>query len=400
MPEIEESRDISGNRATCKCFSKGGWMKKSVKVVLWATLTLLLLAQLGSVVNAQDFWPLENPFSPLASFPMLRGEAKLTPIFVSMQNGSISGVTKENGPTNVFSFSGKNTFFLDLMARLQLSRFSARGYLEQREFSGHRTDSNEQRYANLTYYGFRMGGDVDIFLGNRTRVGFNYDHSFYGPTFTLFNPDGNGESSPLIIQGSESGTIGLHAVYNPVWDVFGMSAIAEGWAHWPIYGTSLSDYEVSGGLRWADTLLDQQRCVLKASRKIGSVLTCSLNHLLKRNNHTVLIEAHPLCALYCYVCHFERREKSDPQRNTYMTGHIVTRYLVRFLLPLVVEMTVGQSQPPPTAQQRLNILSFEKPKCNDPKTTHCAAMGSRILGHRSGPKGNEFLCRGAPVCAP
>ncbi len=232
--------------------SKCGWKKKSLRLSLWAVLMLLTYAHFPTSVNAQDSWPFENSFSPLASFPLLRGEAKLIPTFVTFKNGSATNYV--NIPNNYsIGFSGTGTFFLDLMARLQLSRFSVRGYLEQREFAGTTSITYPFAYANLTYYGVRVGGDVDIFLGNRSRVGFNYDHSFYGPTFTGYNLSGNQWSS--VLQGPESGTIGCHLIYNPVWDVFGTSAIFEGWAHWPIYGTALSDFEVSGGLKWADTVL-------------------------------------------------------------------------------------------------------------------------------------------------
>ena len=244
-------------------YLKCGWKKKSLKLSLWAVLTLLTYAQPGMVASAQDSWPFENPFSPLASFPLLRGEAKVIPTLVTLRKSSINVNNSVEGTNNyVGSFAGGSTFFLDLMARLQLSRFSIRGHLEQREFAGvayFGTGTPTLRHANLTYYGIRVGGDVDIFLGNRTRVGFNYDQSFYGPTFTVFNPNSipspNTNNSPFSAQGPQSGTIGCHLIYNPVWDVFGTSAIFEGWAHWPIYGTALSDFEVSGGLKWADTVL-------------------------------------------------------------------------------------------------------------------------------------------------
>lgn len=235
-------------------YLKCGWKNKSLKVSLWAVLTLLTYAQTVMIANAQDSWPFENPLSPLATFPLLRGEAKVIPTVVTMKKGTVSGAFSP-GISSFTNFPATGTFFLDLMARIQLSRFSVRGYLEQREFGGtfqypYLPSSSPIGVANLTYYGIRVGGDVDIFLGNRSRVGFNYDHSFYGPKVSFL-----GGYGPQNQQGPESGTIGCHLIYNPVWDVFGTSAIFEGWAHWPIYGTALSDFEVSGGLKWADTVL-------------------------------------------------------------------------------------------------------------------------------------------------
>ncbi|MGC8659743.1 MAG: hypothetical protein ACP5U1_11770 [Desulfomonilaceae bacterium] len=244
---------------------KCGWKKESLRFSILAVIAIVLFSQFGSVADAQESWPFDNPLSPVAVFPRLRGEAKLIPTLVSLRNGTVAGDNVSNpsdlAPSYGFTFSGTNSFFLDLMARLQLSRFSVRGYLEQREFAGRETIPNENdRYTNLTYYGIRVGGDVDVFLGNRSRVGFNYDHSFYGPDVTIFNSINlaynlHQPQSPLKIQGPQSGTIGCHVIYNPVWNWLGTSAMVEAWAHWPIYGTSLSDFEFSGGLKWADTIL-------------------------------------------------------------------------------------------------------------------------------------------------
>ena len=238
---------------------KRGCNKKSLIVVFLAMLMFITSAQFVTIVNAQDPWPLENPFSPLASFPLLRGEAKLTPIIVTMQQGYFADGRKNerHDLKNWFKIEGGDNLFLDLMARFQLNRFSSRTHYELREFAGQRVETDQNLAdAGLVYWGWRQGFDIDLFLGNKSRVGFNMDYSFYGPTFTVFRPDGTKASPPNKLHGpSYSGTIGAHAVYNPMWDIYGMSLIAEAWAHWPIYGTSLTDYEISGGLKWPDTVL-------------------------------------------------------------------------------------------------------------------------------------------------
>ena len=52
-----------------------------------------------------------------------------------------------------------------------------------------------------------------------------------------------------------SGTIGAHAIYNPVWDIYGLGLVVEAWTHWPIFGTALTDYEISAGLKSSETVL-------------------------------------------------------------------------------------------------------------------------------------------------
>lgn len=238
--------------------SKRRCKKKSILVVFLATLISMTSAQFVTIVNAQDSWPMENSFSPLVSFPMLRGEAKFSLFVPTLQNGQFGHNDNKLDLKNDYNIYGGNSVFLDLMARFQLNRFSSRTHYERREFIGQRVQEADKKPADasLDYWGWRQGFDADIFLGNKSRVGFNIDYSFYGPTFTVFRPYGTNYSPPNKLHGaSYSGTIGAHAVYNPMWDIYGMSLIAEAWAHWPIYGTSLTDYEISGGLKWPDTIL-------------------------------------------------------------------------------------------------------------------------------------------------
>lgn len=226
------------------------------------------------VANAQDFWSFENLYSPFMSFPLLHGEAKLTPIVVGLQKGYF-GFTSPTGSSyggdlyNYYQMNGSN-LFLDVMVRFQLGRFSSRTYFERREFAGLRKiySNGSQSVAGsaLDYWGCREGGDIDIFLGNKSRVGFNFDYSLYGPTFTVFIPGdspsnnsnvpANASPLPFKVMGPpHSGTIGAHAIYNPVWDIYGMGLVVEAWAHWPIFGTALTDYEISGGLKSPETVL-------------------------------------------------------------------------------------------------------------------------------------------------
>ena len=236
---------------------KSCWLKKLYFLVLSTTIILITCGQLAPV-KAQGLWPLDNsPLSPLSYFPMLRGEVKFAVYVPTLQNGEFEGSSdKVKTLKSFYKIKGGDAVFLDFMTRFQLGRFSSRTYFERREFLGNRVvETGRNADAALDYWGWRQGGDVDIFLGNKSRVGLNIDYSFYGPVFTIFN-DGGLNSAPVKIKGpNQSWTIGAHAVYNPTWNIFGMSAIAEACARWPIGGTSVTDYEVSGGLKWPDTVL-------------------------------------------------------------------------------------------------------------------------------------------------
>ncbi|MFH0958816.1 MAG: hypothetical protein V1897_08950 [Pseudomonadota bacterium] len=202
-------------------------------------------AHFATIVNAQDSWPLENSFSPLASFPLLRGEAKFSLFMPTLQNGEFEDRHKvKRDLKSFYNIKPSDTPFTDIMVRFQLGRFSSRTHYEWKEFFAGNGASSDRA---IDFSGFRQGFDVDIFLGNKSRVGFNIDCSFYGPVFTVID---NRVTGP-----QHSWTTGIHGLYNPTWNIFGMSAVAEAWARWPIGGTSVTDYQVSGGLKWPDTVL-------------------------------------------------------------------------------------------------------------------------------------------------
>ncbi len=225
--------------------SKRGCKRKSLIVVFSAMLILISSSQFVVIVNAQDPWPLENPFSPLASFPLLRGEAKFSLFIPTLQKGEFEDSNKEKRDLKSFyNINVADSLFTDVMVRFQLGRFSSRTHYEWREFFSGNGPGPERA---IDFSGVRQGFDVDIFLGNKSRVGFNIDCSFYGPVFTVINNRVTGQQ--------HSWTTGIHGLYNPTWNIFGMSAIAEAWARWPIGGTSVTDYQVSGGLKWPDTVL-------------------------------------------------------------------------------------------------------------------------------------------------
>ncbi len=248
---LKKPRDISGNLIMSVHDSECGWKKKSLRLSLWAVLMLLAYAQFGTIVNAEDFWPLnDNPLSPLSYFPLLRGEAKCSLFVPTLRSGYFENTNGSRDLKSFYNIEGGDSVFLDLMVRFQLGRFSSRTYYEWREFfAGH----HAARDAALDYSGLSEGLDVDIFLGNKSRVGFNIDCSFYGPKFSAYGTD---NTTITRVTGPQySWTIGIHGLYNPVWNLFGVSAVAEGWARWPIGGTLVTDYEVSGGLKSPDTVL-------------------------------------------------------------------------------------------------------------------------------------------------
>jgi hypothetical protein len=230
--------------------AKSGRFKECIAVTLMVLIILTVCAQFKSA-HAQDLWPLDdNPLSPLSYFPLLRGEAKVAVFAPTFKSGYFEGPNSPKRDLKTYyKIQGGDAVFLDSMVRFQLGRFSSRTYYEWREFlAGDRSARN----VAIDYSGIRQGFDVDIFLGNKSRVGFNIDCSFYGPKFSVLDDD----DTPLRVNGPQnSWTIGVHGLYNPVWNLFGMSAVAEAWARWPVAGTLLTDYEVSGGLKSPETVL-------------------------------------------------------------------------------------------------------------------------------------------------
>ncbi|MEJ2717337.1 MAG: hypothetical protein P8182_09395 [Deltaproteobacteria bacterium] len=209
--------------------------------------------------SAQFFSGLTNYFSPLVYIPPVQGEFKVRPIVVSISSGSFS-VPRLGRSWDLRDDFGLNStgLFIDLMGRLQVGMVSARVNLDVRDFSGSARDpfvpGGESADAQFEYAGFRLGVDLDPLQWGRSRIGANLDYYLYQPRFieagiinTLSGTDISSGSTPL--------TLGFHVVFVPPGGWNGVTGIFEARASWSVLGTSTRDWEVSGGVKFPETVL-------------------------------------------------------------------------------------------------------------------------------------------------
>jgi len=109
--------------------------------------------------------------------------------------------------------------------------------------------------ARFEYTGLRLGGDLDVVQWGRSRVGVNMDYDLYVPDFRASINETTRFSPGKQINGTSALTLGVHAVYNPTFNLYGISSVGEVRARWPILGTEITDWEVSAGLKSAETAL-------------------------------------------------------------------------------------------------------------------------------------------------
>ncbi len=207
---------------------------------------------LGQPAAAQSFG--FGSFSPLVWFPTLEGEVKVRPIVVHIGGGTLSAaVPSDLGGSLRDTFKlNQSELFLDTTVRLQLSRLSIRGTYEPRDFASYRSDSvTYPAQARLSYSGIALGVDFDIIQWNRTRLGIDLDYNLFSPTFT-YPRAGSGW---IKLSGQNAGTLGFHASYNPLKTLWGLSAIAELRARWPISDTQVTDWEIAAGVASPNTVI-------------------------------------------------------------------------------------------------------------------------------------------------
>jgi len=148
-----------------------------------------------------------------------------------------------------------NPLFLDLMMRLQFSRLSLRVHYEQREFVGERPSFVRPETANaqarLDYTGWRLGTDIEFAYWNRSRVGISADWDTYPAIFS----QSIDTFVPTRIQARGIITIGGHATYNPVTSFYGVTGLLEGSMRWAVTKTTMTDLELSWGVKLPETIL-------------------------------------------------------------------------------------------------------------------------------------------------
>jgi hypothetical protein len=111
--------------------------------------------------------------------------------------------------------------------------------------------------AAFDYTGLRLGGDFDVVRWNGSRVGIDMDYDLYHPqlSVTSFLRLQGGQTGAVILTGPTALTLGFHVVYNPSYNLYGITPIAEGRARWSISGSDVTDWEVAGGLKSPETPL-------------------------------------------------------------------------------------------------------------------------------------------------
>ncbi len=193
-----------------------------------------------------------SSFYPYVAMPYVQGEIKAMP--------TASYISKDSN-RNILNMTSEN-YFIDLMARFQMNRLSLRMIYEPRDFVGFRGGGE----ARFSYVNLRVGSDFDLIQSNRSRLGINFDYSLMKPEFFV-SPLFNSKSVPPIyahpqannigvhFSGNPAATLGIHLVYNPVTSIYGVSGIIESKARWPLTSTEVTEWDVSAGLKTAETVL-------------------------------------------------------------------------------------------------------------------------------------------------
>jgi hypothetical protein len=139
----------------------------------------------------------------------------------------------------------KAATFVDAMLRLQMGPLSGRLNYSMRYFKGI-PPSSATTEATFDYTGIRIGGDFDVLRWGRSRLGIDMDYDLYHPVVTA--------TSLSELTGPSTLTLGFHAVYNPTYNLYGFSAVAEGRARWSIVGSQVKDWEIAGGFTSPETV--------------------------------------------------------------------------------------------------------------------------------------------------
>ncbi len=133
---------------------------------------------------------------------------------------------------------------VQFMLRAQLSRYSLRAYYEP-------TMRNIQSSrANFYWPQWRVGLDVDLIENEAWRVGVDFDLNWDTPGFTYSVPNIVSNA----VEWEKPTTFGFHATYNPV-SCGTISSSFEARYRMPVIPTTkLYEFEVSGGLRFPQTI--------------------------------------------------------------------------------------------------------------------------------------------------
>jgi len=216
---------------------------------------------------AQAFPRLANRFSPLSYLPEFHGELQERLMVMGIASG------KNTIPSLGRSWDLKEDFgmvepnlFLDWMGRVQAGRLSLRLHARLWEFSGTRNfrdlPGELSADARFEYSGFGIGTDFDLFQRGKSRIGVNLDYILYSPIFTeaiqtrnTITIDDTYTAHGKKITGKPPMTVGAHVTLNPDRRFYGISGVVEARASWPLFGSSVTDWEISAGFIAPETVL-------------------------------------------------------------------------------------------------------------------------------------------------
>jgi len=200
------------------------------------------------------------PYLPFVYLPTLQAEVRATPIYMELSGGKeivyefVDGGTQsssEHGLKDDFNMTKPDVLF-DAMVRLTAGPVSLRLHYDSRTFVGvGRNSTPKYSVARLEYSGIRLGGDIDLFRWNGSRVGIDFDYDVYHPIFTegIKTPGGK------IIEGEAAMTIGIHGEYSPTFTYYGMNPVFDANIRFPLRDTKVTDFRVGAGVRFLETVL-------------------------------------------------------------------------------------------------------------------------------------------------
>jgi len=218
--------------------------------------SLIFLFAGVSTVAATDFGigGLADSLSPLVYPPCFQAETKVAPVWMFIGSGTLTAPGQGTWTLREDFGLSRGALFLDTMVRLQAGALSVRVHYEPRAFIanlGVPDNPTVTGRTDLEYSGVRLGGDFDLVRSKTSRVGLDLDYQCYAPMFTQTVQ----LQAPISVVGENPFTLGAHAVYNPIRNLWGISGIFEIRGRWTISGASVTDMDASLGLKSPETVL-------------------------------------------------------------------------------------------------------------------------------------------------
>lgn len=224
---------------------------------LAAGVAVLLLYVTAPGVAAAGLPALLDPLSPFFEFPPPQAEIRATPIWVWLLSGSVQipNLQRSLDLKTDLALERDGVFF-DWMARFQVGRWSARLHGNMRDFKGilavQNVPGRPVGEVRFEYDGLRVGGDLDFFQWNRSRVGVNFDVDLYAPTFSITILEADTVRRARTLTPDWSTTLGAHVVLSSGPTFRGIAGIVEARARWPIRGCNVTDWEIAGGFTFPE----------------------------------------------------------------------------------------------------------------------------------------------------